>query len=56
MFADPSQHPGTNLFTVVKREDKVRHSVFAQHAMGSGLTLDRPTNSQESGQDAPRPR
>jgi hypothetical protein len=40
----------------MKREDEIRQSILLKDAMGSGLTLDRPANSQERGQDARRPR
>ena len=45
VLADSRQHPWTDLFTLVKREDEIGPALAGQGAVGTGLAFDLPTDA-----------
>jgi hypothetical protein len=45
VLGDSRQHPWTDLFTVVKREDEIGPALAGQRAVGAGLAFDLPTDA-----------
>jgi hypothetical protein len=51
---NPGEHPWTDFFGVVKGVDEIRVAFPRKCAVRTGLPLEAPANSQESGQDEAR--
>ena len=45
VLGDSRQHPWTDLFAVVKREDEIGPALAGQRAVGAGLAFDLPTDA-----------
>jgi len=45
VLGDSRQHPWTDLFTVVKREDEIGPTLAGQRPVRSGLAFDLPTDA-----------
>jgi hypothetical protein len=52
MFGDTREHPGTDLFAVVKRENEIRPASALHRAMRAGLALKLPTDPDQRRKDA----
>jgi hypothetical protein len=54
VLGDAREHLGTDLFAIVKREDKIRPTIALQCPMRAGLTLKLPANPDQRRVDTAR--
>ena len=54
VLGDAREHLGTDLFAIVKREDKIRPAIALQCPMRAGLALKLPSNPDQRGVDTAR--
>ncbi len=53
--ADADEHPGADLFAVMKGEHEVRPAVALKDTVGTGSALDAPADAFQGCQDATGP-